>query len=67
MHSSGQTWSHSWQALSLSPNVRAIITDTDNLFAFLLSLETTSRKAKNSMTSFFAQFKAISFVSRAKN
>lgn len=59
IHSTGQTWNHSWQVISVAQKITGNITDMDNNpFGFLLSLEAFSGDSKISSPFFFAKFNA---------
>ena len=55
MHSTGETSSYSFQVMSVTPNTTGNITDMDNPFAFLLSLEASSENSHIYSTIFLAK------------
>ena len=57
MQSTGKIWNYSPQVISVTPNTTGKITDMDNPFPFLLSLEASSDDSKISSTFFVAKLK----------
>ena len=57
MHRTGETWSHSFQVMSVTPNKIGSITDMDNPFVFLLTMEASSEYSNIYITVFLSKLK----------